>query len=92
MAKYGFRMSRHASNEVIGPMRPFDPDNPRGLGIRKLLVFSEADQVIVSVVTTRGTLNVPLSRKQATQLADMIIDEVDLMPEEVVRRRLKSRR
>jgi hypothetical protein len=93
MAKQVFRMSRYATNEVIGPLRPFDPDNPRSLGINKLLVFSEGGQVIVSVQTTRGSLNVPLTRRQATQLADRIDDQLDSMPEQVIaRRRLKSRR
>ena len=57
--------------EILQSIKPIELNGRRSqvCGLRKLLVYTDQDEVVVSVVTNGGTLECPDSRNKASKLA-----------------------
>jgi hypothetical protein len=71
---YSFKPRPRMTEEHRKAIRALKPINPdQGTLIpKKLLVFNADDRIVLSVVSRKGTLNLPLSRKSAAAIMGMI--------------------
>jgi hypothetical protein len=71
--------SAQATN--IDSLRPIDPvAEDAELNVVKIIVFTEARQIIVSFVGQQGTFNVPLERRTAAGLASSLMKRLAQEP------------
>jgi hypothetical protein len=75
---FRFRADLHSRQKVIDQLQPLPIKGQHRLGLKELLVFTDADTevIMLSLVGRSGTVNVPLSRKTAAGLAHRLTREL----------------
>ncbi len=71
-----FRSDLHARQQVIQQLQPLPLNGPRQLGLKQVLVFTDDGQIMLSLVSARGTVTVPLARKTAAGLAHRLMQQL----------------
>ena len=57
------RVQDHRRQQRIDTWKPLLLDGDTSFGLRRVLVFPEAGQIVMSIIGNEGSVNVPLSRK-----------------------------
>jgi len=61
---------------AIDQLQPLLIKGQHRLGLREVLVFTDTDQIMLSLVGHQGTVNVPLTRKLAAALVQRLTREL----------------
>jgi hypothetical protein len=73
---FRFRADLYVRQRMIEQLRPLPIKGQHRLGLKELLVFSDANLIMLSLVGQSGTVNVPLSRKTAAGLVQRLTREL----------------
>jgi len=71
--RWSYNPSKHSRQQTLDSLKPLDEvSGKRELKARKLLVFNEAGLIVLSIVSTQGTVTFPLSRQSAADLSGVL--------------------
>ena len=71
----------NSTDATVRAVTPIQISGKRSFGVKKLLVFRDADQIVLSIMTAQGTAAFPFSRSVTAKLVAGLSRELAEPPE-----------